>query len=211
MRLWIAPVIAGLIAASALGGYKTATIRRDDARTYAQWRETALHQEAVNATGPHVLLLGDSIAERADLRELGGVPVFNAAIASSRLDTAAKLGPPLASTLRSPMIVIAIGINDSTRGSETDPNAWAKEFSALLTALHGRRLCLASILPTQNKQPYADTFSAQAASRLNAKLAGLARQHGATLIPAFPVDTVDGVHPSASVAKAWREAVQSHC
>lgn len=64
------------------------------------------------------VLIGDSIVQRLYLRELCGLPVFNAGMAGARSDQVAPMVAPLITKLRPRVVVIAAGVNDKLQGRQ---------------------------------------------------------------------------------------------
>lgn len=171
--------------------------------------------------GPDVVLLGDSLVDRAEWHELLGQPAANRGIAGDRIaDLERRLDPALAGEPRT--VFLTIGVNDLLSGR--DPDAVATDHARLLAAVRARapgaRLIVTSLLPVN------DALVARSGEQLvmatiaetNRRLASAAAAAGAEWLELSPHlagpdgqllarYTTDGLHLTAEGYRAWSSAL----
>lgn len=197
-------------------------VRRSGAKAPDYW--TTRHLEAKRdlydklELPPHaVVLLGDSLTERGEWRELlrrddvygRGISGDTAAGLRARLGDVGKARPKL--------VALMVGINDLEAG--VAPAAVAAEVGALIDELAaaspGTRVLVQSVLPMRDVG-YGVTVRPEQVEELNALLAERCRERGAVFVDLWPAltdgqralaaeHTLDGIHLTGSGYQRWAE------
>jgi lysophospholipase L1-like esterase len=172
-------------------------------------------------TPSDVVVLGDSLVERAEWSELLGRPILNRGISGDHVaDVAARLAPALAAPLRT--VVLSVGVNDLFAG--TPPAQVAAEHARLVAAIRAlrpeARLVVVALLPVNEALlvPFGDPLAQAAVAETNRLLARDAAAAGVAFVDPSPrlaradgqLDarfTNDGVHLVAAGYRNFAEAL----
>ena len=164
-----------------------------------------------------IVFIGDSITESAFLpATICGHPVVNAGLGGATARTYLQIANGTLSTLKAPLIIVAIGANDAQIAARKAP-PFPQSYNALVKFLkpHAEALVLVGIPPLEMTEPLASEYFDKAASEENdrAIMAVAARNS----IPFADVRstmtgeklTVDGVHLNPDGYRGWMTAVSA--
>ncbi len=220
---WIAIASLALnVAVAAVWGWRHVR-PRDAAPSREQARAAALHDLAAPPAHREVVVLGDSLTERAEWWELLDRPVANRGIAGDTVERVrARLDDVVALDPRT--VFVLVGINDLLAGAA--PEALAARHVALVAELR-RRLPRARIV-VESLLPIRDELVAREAALTSATVRGANAllERGATAAGAEWLDVAagladatgeldrryagDGVHLSAAGYRAWAAILRAH-
>jgi lysophospholipase L1-like esterase len=183
-------------------------------------REAAILSQARQGTFP-IVIVGDSIVERAGISMLCGRKALNAGIAGATVKDLLEFAPRLMAAIHPKLIIIAAGVNDAHVGWQTDPAVFRNEYVRLIKSAKSTvaAVAISDIMPVAAPHhARALTYDAAHIAKLNQELATL----DASLIevskvmakpgePLPDVYTDDGVHPNAAGYVRWRQAIATAC
>jgi lysophospholipase L1-like esterase len=156
---------------------------------------------------PFIVVLGDSITQRVLLPEtICGYPVINAGISGSRTSNFIPFAEEMA-RLDPALIVLALGVNDSSRRLKT---AFPASYAALLDSLPKVPTILATIAPVDFNGSDGQTIDPEAVDSVNREIRSTAESRKLPLVELAglkPFETIDGVHPSVNGNALWLDAV----
>lgn len=220
---WIAALSLAVNSALAtIWGWRQLARHRDGALSREAERAAAFHELAA---GPRreVVMVGDSLTERAEWWELLDRPVANRGIAGdtvarvrARLDDVVALDPGV--------VFLLIGVNDLLAGAT--PEALATGHAALVAELRRRlpraRIVVESLLPIRDTRVARDAALTSATVRRANELLqqGAARAgaewfdvHAGLADATGELDaryTIDGLHLSPAGYRAWADLLRDH-
>jgi lysophospholipase L1-like esterase len=156
------------------------------------------------------------------LDRLCGVPTLAAGVSGARVDEIVDFSHRIVAAADPETIVVAIGVNDTVRGFETDDAAFTASYRRLLAPWTGgrARLVLATLMPVADEGPLGrEHFDPTRMARLNEIVRGLADETGLAVIPLDRLPTVasgglrpdltdDGVHPTPEGYRHWIAAIE---
>jgi lysophospholipase L1-like esterase len=185
-----------------------------------QAREVAILSQARQGMFP-VVIMGDSIVERANISTLCGRKALNAGVPGATVKDLLDFAPQLMAAIHPRLIIIAAGVNDAHVGGQTDPTTFRNEYARLIECAKRTTAAVAisDIVPVGAPyHPRALIYDPAHIARLNQALATL----DASLIevskamarlgePLPDVYTDDGVHPNAAGYVRWRQAIATAC
>jgi hypothetical protein len=167
---------------------------------HAYGREMASVIDAMlHISGPFVLIIGDSIAERAKLPDqVCGSPLINAGIGSARVSFFIPFAEEMrASKITPTLIVVALGMNNSNEAYNSNFGA---NYNLLLDSLPKSTLALATVTRAQ----YQDTKQVSQSIREIA-----AARHLDIIELDHDYQTVDGTHLNEAGYTSWNERILS--
>lgn len=218
MRRVIWPLTAALIGV-ALGG--AAQRHRDhsplkESRLYRDRKTVSLLQEADKAPRDSVLMIGDSITERAWAPTLCGRPALNAGVSAARTVDMVDLAKALSDKTHPSLTVVALGTNDAGWGA-TPIDQFKQDYRALLAPIRGPMMIVgippieaAKLSPAMVGRPVAEMSAAIAAQ--NVALEQIAAEHHAIFVrPLAAMPTLDGAHPTAEGGRMWVGNIERSC
>jgi lysophospholipase L1-like esterase len=171
-----------------------------------------------------VVVLGDSLTQRAEWWELLGRPVANRGIVDDTVALVrARLGDVV--ELRPRVLFLLVGVNDLFRGAS--PERLGAQHAALVreirASLPGCRVIVESLLPLREEMldRFSERLTNATISRANARLKDGARAAGAEWVDvgsgladaSGQLDaryTSDGLHLSGAGYRAWAEALRPY-
>jgi len=158
---------------------------------------------------PFVLVLGDSLTAGANLPpSVCGFPIVKIGVGGARPSTFITLAEEItASKLVPKLVVVALGINNSLKGYQTDFRA---TYSLLLQSLPATPLALATTAPIDPNGSDGSRVNLPLMTAINSDIRDIARTKSATLIELGSLEgfeTRDGIHPTGAAKTAWREAI----
>jgi hypothetical protein len=188
-------------------GRKTET----ELRQYISRRKGILKLAAQDFPSGGVLILGDSITERAYLPTLCDRPVFNAGISFAGVGDIVDVAGKLIAEIKPSAVIIAIGVNDTAAGRVVDNDDWERDYRELLGAAKGIPVGVVGIMPVTGFTGYSRPDSADIKVK-NQIISRIARQqHLAFAPPLGAISTFDGLHPDRTGYTAWRHQVALAC
>ena len=157
-----------------VGGFKdTIDSLSDQLNTFGRdafdpQRQTRNLLRQMNQIGrPFIVVLGDSITQRAPFPEtICGYPVINAGISGSRTSSFIPFAEEMA-RLDPALIVLALGVNDSSRRLKT---AFQASYAALVDSLPKVPTMLASIAPVDFSGIEGQTIDPEAVDLVNREI-----------------------------------------
>jgi lysophospholipase L1-like esterase len=161
-----------------------------------------------------IVFLGDSITEAALLpSSICGRPVVNAGIGGTRADSYAELArSSILNGLQASLIVIALGTNDAATTSSGDFSASYRSLVDIVQP-HTSKLVLVGVPPlgAGGLRNYFDGSKVEANSKAIRAIAEQSEIPFVDLASVFSgaIDTVDGVHLSATSYRIWMQAIAS--
>jgi lysophospholipase L1-like esterase len=198
------------------GGVGFLAPHRDIGNKHEIVREFMVRSEIAQATDP-VLFVGDSITEAALLPgSICGHPVVNAglggATTGSYLDFAKLTFPP---DLKSALIVVALGTNDSTAIGAKWNGSLASPYNQLADFLRPRtgKLLFAGIPPFEMGGALAKTyFDSNVSKKNNAIIRSVASNRSVDFVDLQKAIsgehlTVDGIHLTPAAYREWLPAI----
>jgi len=223
MIRWIAALsLAANAALATIWGWRQIARHRDRAPSREAERAAAFH---ALAAGPRreVVVVGDSLTERAEWWELLDRPVANRGIAGdtvarvrARLDDVVALDPD--------MVFLLVGVNDLLAG--VTPEALATGHAALVAELRRRlpraRIVVESLLPIRGTRVARDAALTSATVRranqlLRRAVAGAGADwldvHAGLADATGELDaryTIDGLHLSPAGYRVWADLLRAH-
>ncbi|WP_441255902.1 GDSL-type esterase/lipase family protein [Tardiphaga sp. 285_C5_N1_2] len=167
-------------------------------------------------TENQVLFIGDSITEAARLPlEICGHPIVNGGIGGASSFAYDRLVASMFEGRRFPLVVVAIGTNDSLVNS-LPPPALSKSYVSLLDNISKltSRVVVVGLPPIDTNRSLARFFSADLATSNNEIIRNIASQRNLPFVDLRgAMDgvkqsvTIDGVHLNAAGFKLWEQAV----
>lgn len=168
------------------------------------------------------VIVGDSIVEFLQLDRLCGVPVLAAGVTGAQVDEIVDFSHRIVAAADPETIVVAIGVNDTVRGYETDYEAFTASYRRLIAPWTGgrARLALATLVPVADEGRLGrEHFDTARIGRLNEIVRGLAAEKGLPVIPLDRLPTTasgglrpdltdDGVHPTPEGYRHWVAAIE---
>ena len=173
---------------------------------YAAIRKGVLLDQAQSAPKGGVLLIGDSLTERAPVDRLCGLPVFTAGVSGAGVEDFNGMAAQLAQTLKPKLTIIAVGVNDA-QWTRDNPNL-AESFRTIDADVGGASYVL-PLMPDSKGQFGTAYFDPTKIVEVRQAIVSL---HRPTLAP-FNVmgHTIDGVHLDAAAKAVWRERLSELC
>jgi hypothetical protein len=170
------------------------------ASPYALSREKAILSHAKQGRFP-IVMLGDSFAELADLPSLCGKRVLNAGVSGATIADVERLAPKVLS-YRPQIVIIAVGLNDTSTSKPTSDESFRASYLSLLTSVRksGADVFLVGI-------PHVN--DAHFDPQRQATLGAIVRLLGGHELPLLATD--DGVHPNAAGYEKWKSIVGEAC
>ncbi len=216
-----------LFLAAALGVLGWGAMRLPDIKrhvfiaSHAETRTVALLSQIAQRPA-EAMIVGDSIVEYVALDRLCGTPVVTAGVSGARVYEIFDLAQRVTAAAEPKLVVVAIGVNDTVRGSETSIEDFAAAYRRLLDIWRegGARLAVATLVPVASTGPLgASHFDPDRMRRLNDVIGSLAGERG---IPVIPLHTLpksptgdlrsdlskDGVHLTAEGYRLWVAAIE---
>ena len=168
------------------------------------------------------VIVGDSIVEFVQLDRLCGVPVLTAGVTGAQVDEIVDFSHGIVAAADPETIVVAIGVNDTVRGFETEDQAFTASYRRLIAPWKGgrARLALATLVPVADEGRLGrEHFDPARIGRLNEIVRGLAAEAGLPVIPLDRLPTTasgglrpdltdDGVHPTPAGYAYWVAAIE---
>jgi lysophospholipase L1-like esterase len=205
----------------------TYAARSDNGGHFFKHRKIAVLAQAEQSTAWPIVVLGDSIVERASLDRVCGQPTLNAGIGYARISTVQDVTTDLLKATKVGHAVLAVGINDVLKHTSDDSLVeFEKRYEMVAEMLRDRnvRTTVALITPVSTEwmnapgqlQKFDDINLRIAAynnaiKRVAAKLNlkpfdfALVRENGA---PIMAHASIDGVHLSTAGYETWRHSLQ---
>jgi lysophospholipase L1-like esterase len=223
MLRWIAALSLALNAAAAgIWSWRRIARHGEALPSREAARAAAFHELAAPAVHRDVVVVGDSLTERAEWWELLDRPVANRGIAGDTVDRVrARLDDVVA--LEPRVVFVLVGVNDLLAGAT--PEALAARHAALVAELRRRlphaRIVVESLLPIRDELVARDAALTTAAiGRANALLARGAGGAGAEWLDVHahladasgeldPRYSSDGLHLSAAGYRVWAELLRA--
>lgn len=173
---------------------------------YAVVRKGVLIDQATTAPKGGVLLIGDSLTERAPVTKLCGLPVFNAGISGAGVNDLLGFAAHLARELKPQLTIIAIGVNDAERAKGR--TNLAMTFRQVDQEVGGASYVL-PLMPDKVGQFGTTYFDPVRVAQVRAAILSL---HRPTVRP-FDVagHTIDGVHLDPAAKAVWRRRLETLC
>lgn len=212
--LVFAAAIIATSAASAAIGYKLAP-----GPNHLRARALAVKSHLAQAPDVQVVVLGDSIVERADLAAVCKAKTINAGVSGATvadLDTFARQIDPR----RAPRIIVAVGINDAKAGARGDIDQVMQRYAGLIDYLQssGAKVSVASVVSAAASEDEYDPFYVRT---FNTSLRQMATARGLDVIDLGRIAdadrhlpaglAVDGVHLNAAGYQKWSEVLAPAC
>lgn len=202
-------------AGAAVAGYKFAP-----GPNHLLARQLAIQSQLNQINDAQILFLGDSIVERADLRQICSPTTLNAGISGAKVADILNLARSLKLD-RIRHVVIAVGINDAKIGARAPIDSVMSDYKRLieLVVSSGPTVTLATVAPTsvsgvnEYDRSYVMLFNAQLKKIAGANkvhvvdLSGLGSDNG--LLPESY--TLDGVHLSGDGYRSWASTLSTYC
>ena len=180
-------------------------------KNYISGRYAILEEQAEKVPPGGVLILGDSIVERAFLPTLCGRPTFNGGVSSVKVHDVLRGGVELISEVHPSAVILAVGVNDAKRHAETPTSRFRDDYDSFLI-MAGSHVGVVQIMPVQYGRAAGRQMNDGAIKEFNNVIAAEARAHGAVVVaPLVTLDTHDGVHPTPAGAAAWKADVEQAC
>ena len=187
---------------------------------YIQTRKIAIMSEARQGRFP-VVVLGDSLVERADIATLCGARVLNAGIAGARVGDLLAFAPQLFAAAHPQLVIVAVGVNDAHVWGRTDPATFGRDYARLIQMAKtaAATVKVSDIAPVGAPHfARALLFDSAHIERLNRTLPALGvpvielsnamAKAGKPLPDAY---TNDGVHLTAAGYVQWRNVFATAC
>lgn len=184
-------------------------------------RSKAIRSHAAQAKGVSIVVIGDSMVELADLRDLCGptVQTLNAGVSGARTQDVEALAIELIGSVKPAAVVIGLGTNDAWANNTTSSATFTRAYASIVSAARRAGAApYALIPPPQGDRTFekAATFSASALERRRTEIRsmGIPVIDTATLLAARDGSfdrryTADGVHPNAAGYVIWKQAIRS--
>jgi hypothetical protein len=157
---------------------------------------------------PFVVVLGDSITQDARLpATVCGMPFINAGITGSRVSTFVPFAEEMvAQGIKPALTVIALGVNDTVSGYQTD---FASAYRLLVDSLPRTQLIFVTPAPVDLSKPAAARLDAARLQFVTAKIMEAASSGNSSLIDLSKISlqSEDGIHPDAATYPVWIAAV----
>lgn len=161
-----------------------------------------------------VVVIGDSLVAASGLEEMCEGPVLKAGHPGARVLDWRTTGPELIAMTRPRLVVFALGINDLQARFETDIDTWSREYRRLLAAVPSAKVAIMPIMPVEADKLDAGFISVDRIGAFNDRLAEIAEDSGATMLPgieSFTDLTTDGVHYNEAGHQIWIQNLASAC
>lgn len=164
-----------------------------------------------------IVFVGDSITETARLpTSICGHPVVNAGVGGASSSSYLALGKPVLGAINSPLIVVALGTNDSQIGAR-NASSFAGSYTRLIEFLKSRAnaLVLVGVPPLEMSGALAaGYFDEAAAGRNDAVIEAVAASNAAQFADLRSMMkgthlTVDGVHLTREGYAEWMAAISA--
>lgn len=167
---------------------------RDTPRPYAV-RELVVAHHAAELPKGSTVVIGDSLVERQLVDRLCG-PTLNAGVGGAQASDLIPLMRHITAVVEPKIVIAEVGTND--RFYKVPDSSFFRHYRTLIDEAKGARFVIVGI-------PGDDEW--------NAKLEDLAKETGASFVPAIDPagHTTDGIHFDAIAAALWKTAVRSAC
>lgn len=177
----------------------------------AQVQDSSQIVKMIGVGVPFVLVLGDSLTAGANLPpSICGLPIVKIGVGGARPSTFITLAEEItASKLVPKLVVVALGINSSLTGYQTDFRA---TYSILLQSLPATPLALATTAPIDPKGSDGSRVSLPTMVAVNSTIRDIAKAKSTTLIELGNLEgfeTRDGIHPTQKAKNVWRDAIMA--
>lgn len=176
-----------------------------------QRKRTIMDKIASLPPNSYVVVLGDSIAQRAPLPETAcGLTVVNAAISGSRTSQIISFIEEMDAMNALPAgVVVALGVNDAQSRYKTSPYFRAT-YESLLQRLSERRVAVATLAPIDFSGSDGKNISAALASSIDGDIRSLASERKLPVVELNGLSdyaTIDGLHPAMDSYASWITAI----
>ena len=208
--------VAGALCLTASPDLAPAQPSSAPAKTSA-WLGQASHMQTTRSN--ILLCVGDSIVEGLSLREVAGYAISNAGIGGAGVRTFLHRAGDILPHERGTTVLLAIGVNDASRGHAFSAKAWEAEYRELCAQLAAgsARFIAQTVLPVEKRRPWGEQFfPAERITAMNDIIRSVAKTQGYCLIDmharfadkdGFMPEgaTTDGVHLTSASYAIWRE------
>jgi lysophospholipase L1-like esterase len=196
-------------------------------QSHAQVRLQIIESHMSQFPNPSILFLGDSIVEGLFVNQFCGLGTLNAGLGGAGVELLVNHLSNVWTRLDSPIVILAVGVNDSMRGrdglmGEDYLTRWAKYYDGVLQTIrdHGAVPVVVSVLPVERNMPLGeDFFNSEVIRRMNKVLQAAAKKEGAVFVDAYTVfadasgamksgSTKDGVHLTAESYKTFVREIE---
>ena len=185
---------------------------------YVPTRQAMLLAQATQVPPGTVMLLGDSIIDSLYIFS-ANFPIFNAGIGSATVETWDEFAPRLFALVKPKIVIIAIGINNTSRdnfNAEIFQNYYFR--LCAVAKENSQRVILSTILPVSQDMPLGARYNLDRIHAVNSIIRQFAKNNGYELIDSFsyfadtndhlPAHlTIDGVHLNAAGYGKWKNII----